>query len=111
MKVILHRETLEAGEGPNGPRKMAVFTFELRRFALVDKGKIKIEEEQKTLPMPYIIWPSHEHGRVRYRWARRHRGKPEMRLGITTHGAQETLGDAIVACLENHAQRQLCKGA
>lgn len=105
MKVILHRERVEMGSGSDGPRMAKVWTLQLVTTELVPKYRGKVEQDKEPIDLPYIIWASFEQGRTRFRWARRHRGKPEMRLGISTHGAQESLERAIAACVDNHTAR------
>ena len=110
MSIILHREQIEIGADAYGPRLMEVYTFTVRATVTRrrNKGMLTVDEpeQQEPVQLPYIIWRTEEMGRVRYRWARRHMSKPEMRMGISTHGAHEKVRGCVAACIENHALRE-----
>lgn len=113
MEVIMHKRKMEMGEGADGPRYMDIFTFSIPQFKLIKRksGLLTIEEKEEQPPvhLPYMIWRTFEQGRVRFRWARRHRGKPEMRIGLSNHGASEDIRAAVSACLANHRVRERVK--
>lgn len=113
MEVILYKKKMEMGNDGDGHRYLNIFTFALPRFTLTTRklARLTIEEKEELPPLhlPYMIWRSWEQGRVRFRWARQHRGKPEMRVGIANHGATENVRTAVSACLHNHRLRELVK--
>lgn len=113
MEVIVYKKKMEMGEGADGPRYMDVFTFSLPQFKIHKRkiGQLLLEEKEELPPLhlPYMIWRSPEQGRIRFRWSRRHRGKPEMRIGISNHGATEDVRSAVSACLDNHFTRERVK--
>lgn len=109
IQVRVSKERIDAGEGDDGSRGAAIYTFAVRRFEKAQKkrGALTLDTtvELDPLPLPYIIWRVFDGNQLRFRWARRHRGKPEMRIGILTHGAEPSLSKAITACLGNNAAR------
>jgi hypothetical protein len=114
MDVILYKKKMEMGSDNDGaPRYMDVFTFSLPQFKVHDRkvGSVTFAEKEELPPLhlPYMIWRSAEQGRVRFRWARRHRGKPEMRISLSNHGAENDIRSAVSACLENHCIRERVK--
>lgn len=119
IDVYVLRERVEAGQHDGETRYAWVYTIALPQYEAPEKrGMITMAPKQKVhpktgkpvvLPLPYQIWPTHEGNSTRFRWSRRHRGKPEMRVGLATHGAEPSLPGAVSACLRNHLARARAK--
>lgn len=115
--MLLFKELVEVGSDGDGPRHMEMFvpamphaeTRNVKRGLITVAETVPARDDKGNLVpptrLPYLIWPVSEGLHVRFRWACRHRGKPEMRVGVSTHGAAATLAAAVSACLHNHAER------
>lgn len=81
IEVDVHRTLVDAGADANGPRQVPAWTL---------------------LGGRYVIWRQLN----RFRWALSLRGKPELRVGIASHGAGDDLASAVQACVDNFVLRQ-----